>query len=144
MPTRRAHSVVFPINFQLPVLVFVGTTSNVKLNNERTEYGNLLLLKLKAKFTNKFHLIESEVLTAMVMKNCIFRDIIPCSPLTSTDVSGEHVTSIFRVEELQARNQQGTGSKQSSARSLLQAFLRNFGWLTTDHTALHPRRWSSS
>jgi hypothetical protein len=84
----------------------------------------MLLVKLKVKFTNTFHLIESEVLTTMVMKNCIFWDIIPCSPLTISDVSGEHVASMFRAEELGKRE---TGSKQSSACYLLQVLHRNFG-----------------
>jgi hypothetical protein len=45
----------------------------------------------------------SYVSTAMThrfsIKGSIFWDITPCSPLKSTDVSEEHVTSIFRVEE---------------------------------------------
>jgi hypothetical protein len=36
---------------------------------------------------------------AVVMKSPIFWDISPCSPWTSTEVSEEHVASIFRVEE---------------------------------------------
>jgi hypothetical protein len=43
--------------------------------------------------------IGSEVLTAVVRQNFVFRDIMPCSTLKATGVSEEHVTSIFRVEE---------------------------------------------
>jgi hypothetical protein len=42
--------------------------------------------------TNHTH----EVLTEVVTKSTIFWDTMPCSPLE--DVSGEHITSIFRVE----------------------------------------------
>jgi hypothetical protein len=40
-------------------------------------------------------------------KSSIFWDIAPCSPLKVNHVLGEHVTSIFRAEELdkRARNQ---------------------------------------
>jgi hypothetical protein len=44
-------------------------------------------------------IIGSEVLTAVVMKSTIFWDITPCSPLKATDVSEEHVASIFGAEE---------------------------------------------
>jgi hypothetical protein len=40
-----------------------------------------------------------EVLTSVVMKNYIFRDITPCSPLTVYWRSLEHVASIFWVEK---------------------------------------------
>jgi hypothetical protein len=33
----------------------------------------------------------------VVMKSVIFWDITPCSPLRSTEVSEEHIASIFRV-----------------------------------------------
>jgi hypothetical protein len=41
----------------------------------------------------------SEVLTAVVMKSSVFRNITSCSPLQSTIVSEERVVWIFRVEE---------------------------------------------
>jgi hypothetical protein len=40
-----------------------------------------------------------EVFTAVVMKSINFWDIKPCS-LLSTDVSEEHIASIFRVEKI--------------------------------------------
>jgi hypothetical protein len=40
-----------------------------------------------------------EVLTAVVTKSIIFWDITPRSPLSVTDVSEEHIASIFRVEK---------------------------------------------
>jgi hypothetical protein len=46
----------------------------------------------------------------MVMKSIIFWDITPYNPFRSTDVSGEHIASIFRVEEISSgRNQQASG-----------------------------------
>jgi hypothetical protein len=40
-----------------------------------------------------------EVHTAVVMKSSAFWDISPCSPLKATDLSEEHVASIFKIEE---------------------------------------------
>jgi hypothetical protein len=40
-----------------------------------------------------------EVLTAVVMKSTIFSDVMPCSLLRVTDVSEEHIASIFRVNK---------------------------------------------
>jgi hypothetical protein len=34
------------------------------------------------------------------MKNIIFWDMTPCSPLEPTDVSEEHIASIFRIEKV--------------------------------------------
>jgi hypothetical protein len=36
----------------------------------------------------------------VVMKSINFSNITPCSPLSVTDVSKEHIASIFRVEEI--------------------------------------------
>jgi hypothetical protein len=50
-------------------------------------------------------LVGFEVLTAVVVKTTIFWDITPCS-LLSTDVSEEHIASIFRVKRISSvRNQ---------------------------------------
>jgi hypothetical protein len=40
-----------------------------------------------------------QVYTAVAMKNFVFCDTTPCSPVKSTDVSEEHIASIFRIEE---------------------------------------------
>jgi hypothetical protein len=40
-----------------------------------------------------------DVLRAVIMKSSIFWDITPYTPFKLTDVSEEHVVSIFRVEE---------------------------------------------
>jgi hypothetical protein len=40
-----------------------------------------------------------EVLTAVVMQITLFWDIMPCSPLKVTNVSEEHIASIFRIEK---------------------------------------------
>jgi hypothetical protein len=43
------------------------------------------------------------------MKSINFWDITPCNPLGVTDVSEEHIASIFRIEEIRsARNQQAS------------------------------------
>jgi hypothetical protein len=48
------------------------------------------------------------MLSIIHRKTINFCDITPCSPL-STDVSEEHIASIFRVEEISsARNQQAS------------------------------------
>jgi hypothetical protein len=54
-----------------------------------------------------------EVLTVVVMKSPILWDITPCSTFESTDVSEEHVTSIFGVEE---EDKQETSPKQVASR----------------------------
>jgi hypothetical protein len=41
-----------------------------------------------------------EVFTAVVMKSIIFWDMTPCSLVIATDVSEEHIDSIFRIEEI--------------------------------------------
>jgi hypothetical protein len=78
----------------------------------------------------------------------------------STNVSEEHIASIFRVEEIGSANQRA--SRWQACRCLPPAcslvwwtylfdpedggdmFLRNVGWNSTDYTALYPRRWYSS
>jgi hypothetical protein len=50
---------------------------------------------IKKQLTNS---VGIEVLTAVVMKSTVFRDITPCSPLKSTNILEGHVT-IFWVEE---------------------------------------------
>jgi hypothetical protein len=50
-------------------------------------------------YTNIDIVVGFEVITAVVMKCPIFWDITPCSPLKVTDVSEEHVSSIFKVKE---------------------------------------------
>jgi hypothetical protein len=43
-------------------------------------------------------IVGFEVLTAVVMQISIFLDITPRNPLKSTDVSEEHVPSVFKVK----------------------------------------------
>jgi hypothetical protein len=64
------------------------------------------------------------------MKSSIFWDVTPCSLLSSTDVSEEHIASIFRVEEIIQQEPDDGGDM----------FLRNVGCNSTDYTASHPRR----
>jgi hypothetical protein len=42
---------------------------------------------------------QSDQIKKNALKNSVFCDITPCSPLKSTDVSEEHVGSVFNVEE---------------------------------------------
>jgi hypothetical protein len=66
----------------------------------------------------------------------------------STDVSEEHIASIFRVEEIGSANQQASrwlawwtyffGPEDGG-----DTFLRNVGWISTDYTASYPKRWYS-
>jgi hypothetical protein len=44
----------------------------------------------------------------IILKSIIFWDMTPCSPLISTDVSEEHIASIFRVEEIGSANQRAS------------------------------------
>jgi hypothetical protein len=44
----------------------------------------------------------------IILKSIIFWDMTPCSPLSSTDVSEEHIASIFRVEEIGSTNQRAS------------------------------------
>jgi hypothetical protein len=57
------------------------------------------------------------------MKSSVFWDIMPCtcSPLRVTDISEEHVASIFRVEEQAEEPSVKAGDKQDGG----DMFLRN-------------------
>jgi hypothetical protein len=59
------------------------------------------------------------VRTFLELKSSIFLDITPCSPFEVTDVSEEHVASIFRVE--QYSKQETTMESMGSACYLLRA-----------------------
>jgi hypothetical protein len=48
---------------------------------------------------NYFDSVGFEVLTLMVMKSFIFWNITAWKSKKSADVSEEHVTSVFRIEE---------------------------------------------
>jgi hypothetical protein len=50
------------------------------------------------------------------MKSIIFCDMTPCTLLSATDVSEEHIASFFRVEEV---IQQEPASKQLASRNRL-------------------------
>jgi hypothetical protein len=75
----------------------------------------------------------------VVIKNIIFWDITPCSSKT-TDVSEEHIASIFSPK---------IGQQETSVKAECLffdpedgggMFLRNVGWLSADYTALYLRR----
>jgi hypothetical protein len=68
-----------------------------------------------------------EVFTAVVMKSINFWDITTCSPL-STDVSEEHIASIFRVEEISsARNQKASRTYFLDSKDEGDMYHRNVG-----------------
>jgi hypothetical protein len=70
--------------------------------------------------SNIISYVRFEVLRAVDMKSSVFWDITPCSPLFVNCLP----LSFTLVS--------------------CDMFLRNVGWLSTDYTALYPRRWSSS
>jgi hypothetical protein len=62
--------------------------------------GNKYKETTRKKYKRSTHLIkEKKSNKDRRKKRTVFWDIMQCSPIMSTDVSGEHVTSIFRVEE---------------------------------------------
>jgi hypothetical protein len=103
-----------------------------------------------------------QVLIAVVMKSTIFGIWRRAVCWVSTDVSEEHIASIFRVEKISwARNQHESRWQAhvclahvltlvSCSAYVLDPedggdmFLRNVGWYSTDYMTLYPRRWYSS
>jgi hypothetical protein len=70
-----------------------------------------------------------------------------CSRWKSTDISEEHVASIFKVEEKAKREETSvkSGGKTQVAclvdsKDLGDMFFRNVGWFSTNYTPLYPRR----
>jgi hypothetical protein len=66
---------------------------------------SLLVSCLACSSTSKMEAVRSSETSVNVyrplrgQKSSVFWDILPCSPLNVTDVSEEHVASIFRTEE---------------------------------------------
>jgi hypothetical protein len=63
--------------------------------------------------------------------------------LVSTDVSEEHIASIFRIEEISSANQRASRWLAESEDGS-DMFLQNVCWNSTYYTASYPRRWYSS
>jgi hypothetical protein len=92
-----------------------------------------------------------EVLTAVVMKSSVFWDIMPCSPLKLyRRFGGTCRLHLQRRRICQARSQR-VAIRTNFLLSLLfdfedggDMFLRNVGTISTEYTALYPRRWFSS
>jgi hypothetical protein len=85
--------------------------------------------------------LRFEVLTTMVMKNTIFWDITPCSPLEVNRRFGETYRLHLQGRKISQRETSlKAGGKLEDGDEM---FLRNGGWLSTDYTALYPRRWYS-
>jgi hypothetical protein len=82
------------------------------------------------------------VLTTMVMKSTIFWDITPCSPLKVNRRFGGKCY-LYRQGRriIQAGFLLGFVFDHEDGSDI---FLRNVGWLSTDYTALYPRRQNSS
>jgi hypothetical protein len=69
------------------------------------------------------------------MKSSVFRDITPCTPLKVIRRFGGTCRLHLQGRRIsQARNQ------RESRVSGSEMFLRNFGWLSTEYTALYPGR----
>jgi hypothetical protein len=112
-------------------------------------------LKDNRRFGETYYLhVGFEVLTAVFMKSTIFWDISPCSPLEVNRRFGG-----TRPLHLQGWRISWAGNQRESRWLCFHAgfllglffnpedggnmFLRNFGWFSTDYTALYPRRWYS-
>jgi hypothetical protein len=59
-------------------------------------------------------MFEIKFIVLMKSETSVFRDITPCSPSKSTDISEKHVTSIFRAEEYA---KQETSTKQAASKA---------------------------
>jgi hypothetical protein len=96
-----------------------------------------------------------EVLTAVVMKSTIFWDTTPCSPLNVNRRFGGTYRLHLQGRKISSARNQRESRWQAELLSLPPAFLliiffhpedggdmllRNVGWLSTDYTALYPRR----
>jgi hypothetical protein len=82
-----------------------------------------------------------EVLTAVVKKSTIFCDITPCRPFkVNRHFDGTYRLHLHRRRISRARNQLEI-RWQAEPTNL---FPRNVGWLSTDYTALYPRREHTS
>jgi hypothetical protein len=81
---QQFPSISLPVHYSLITLPFDATFS---------ELPTVQLNKL-------INCVGFEVFTSVVMKSIIFWDMTPCSPLSLTDVSEEHIASIFTVEEI--------------------------------------------
>jgi hypothetical protein len=81
--------------------------------------------------TFDYNCVGFEILTAVVIESTIFWDITPCSPLKVNRVANcFHAVSLLR---LFFSPKDGGG-----------VFLRNVSWISTDDTALYPKRQYSS
>jgi hypothetical protein len=127
----------------------VTTFSYNKWQVSHTGYSSSASVKyLGSNFLTIFKL-GFEVLTAVVMKSSIFCDIIPCSQLKVSRRFGATCPLHLQGRRIsQGRNQRESRCKAALA---LRAqpfdpedggdiFLWNVTWLSTDYTALYPRK----
>jgi hypothetical protein len=77
------------------------------------------------------------------MKSTVFWDITPCSPLSVNRRFGGHIASIFRVEKISSAGNQRQSRWQEELK-MEAMWSSKTRWLSTDYTALYPRRWYSS
>jgi hypothetical protein len=95
--------------------------------------------------------VRFEVLTLVVMKSTISREITPCSPLEVNRRFGWTYSHLQGLRISQQENSVNVGGKLSHLlsrwflawlilRPKMEAVPRNVGWLSTDYTALYLRR----
>jgi hypothetical protein len=103
---------------------------------------------------NMKYLLEFEILTTLLMKSFIFWDITPCCPLKVNRRFGEKFHLHLQGQRIsRARNHRESWALLTTCFHTVflfglfcdpedggDMFLRNIGWLSTDCTALYPRK----
>jgi hypothetical protein len=113
--------------------------------SDKGSVGQIVSLQL---VTNRNISVGFEVLTGVVMKSTIFWGIISCSPLQNQPTFRGTYHLHLQGRRIGRAKKQSESRWQSSAyfstMKMEAMFHRNAGWLSTDYTALYPRRQYSS